>query len=688
ASPRSPSARSNSAIDLQAAQRAKVRAQYAALGRQKVGSNASLPRPKKTVESGPSSLVGTVSPERTSRQRSRVAGVSQSQPPSSRLNYATYGGGGTQFGDRSRRSPSYSRSTTGSRETSPCRYTPLPSLSKLRTRSGNQAERPPIQPSRPVMAQRILQQSLEAENALADALSYEPRDSSVLMSPRRIRGLDDHSDDSETSSVCSERSFESHRRTSDSYSWSGSQQRLYRDMWEPAIKDIMEILHACESTHWSDRKDGLVSLSMYLQAGNTLTPHQLSRITDNFTKMLSDSHTKVFSIFLDTVNHLIVTHHADLHSWLYVLLTRLFNKLGGDLLGSIQTKIHKTLQVVKESFGSEPVLHWALRFLIDTTQTPNAKVKLTVLQFIAKLAPSADPSTAFPPPTHGSSKDITTAALTKMIGWTMGDCIKQGGELRRGAQEAILALFNLNTPQVTLRFAQLPKEYQEAAASLIQGRVRKSSIGPGGDSPSKQIQQDLSPDQVYRSLRRTTAEIQSYSYEGGADTASHDSGISQMSLNEKPCDIDLITSWTGSLSLSSPRHINKDCNGIDMMDSLGDNGFSLGENGEEGSSGIGKLLDTLESGPSSQYKAALSQLSKLIRDSSCVVVTHHFKRLLRVLLSELGNSDVETKGFILSALCEMMKKRSLTERFQSFVELVVLKVVQAYSDSHKEVFNS
>lgn len=34
--------RSNSAIDLQAAQRAKVRAQYAALARTKVGSGASL----------------------------------------------------------------------------------------------------------------------------------------------------------------------------------------------------------------------------------------------------------------------------------------------------------------------------------------------------------------------------------------------------------------------------------------------------------------------------------------------------------------------------------------------------------------------------------------------------------------------------------------------------------------------
>lgn len=42
----------------------------------------------------------------------------------------------------------------------------------------------------------------------------------------------------------------------------------------------------------------------------------------------------------------------------------------------------------------------------------------------------------------------------------MGDSIKQGVELRRAAQEAIVALFNLNTPQVTLRLAHLPTEYQ------------------------------------------------------------------------------------------------------------------------------------------------------------------------------------------------------------------------------------
>ena len=64
-----------------------------------------------------------------------------------------------------------------------------------------------------------------------------------------------------------------------------------------------------------------------------------------------------------------------------------------------------------------------------------------------------------------------------------------------------------------------------------------------------------------------------------------------------------------------------------------------------------------------------------------------FRRLLRILLSELGSGDVESRTLVLIALCEMMKKRSLTQRFQSYVELVVLKVVHAYGDSNKEVGN-
>lgn len=113
------------------------------------------------------------------------------------------------------------------------------------------------------------------------------------------------------------------------------------------LQDIKEIIEICAHKHWGDRKEGLVGLQHYLSSGNTLTATDLRRVTDIFTKMFMDSHTKVFSLFLDTLNELVITHNEGLGDWLYVLCARLLNKLGTDLLGSIQTKIHKTLDVVK-----------------------------------------------------------------------------------------------------------------------------------------------------------------------------------------------------------------------------------------------------------------------------------------------------------------------------------------------------
>ncbi|KAK9712512.1 CLASP N terminal [Popillia japonica] len=233
--------RSNSAIDLQAAQRAKARAQYAAMARHKVTSGtASLPRPRKSPEVSSS----VQSPEQSGRRRSRSSGVSHSQPtsrsgsPSARLPYM-YSRCNEGDSPRPRRlSSGIPRSTTGSRDTSR-ETSPTRTSSMSRYRRAN--DRPPISPAaRPVMAQKILQQSREAENALADALTFDQIDAGEhhrlkeYLSRKGMRSLENHSDDSETSSVCSERSFDSYRRASDSYSWSGSQQRLSsRDVWEP-----------------------------------------------------------------------------------------------------------------------------------------------------------------------------------------------------------------------------------------------------------------------------------------------------------------------------------------------------------------------------------------------------------------------------------------------------------------------
>ena len=64
---------------------------------------------------------------------------------------------------------------------------------------------------------------------------------------------------------------------------------------------------------------------------------------------------QVFSIFLDTLAELCMVHARDLTDWLYVLLTRLLNKTGTDMLGSVNAKLLRTLDTVRsvgEAFSS------------------------------------------------------------------------------------------------------------------------------------------------------------------------------------------------------------------------------------------------------------------------------------------------------------------------------------------------
>lgn len=692
--------RSNSAIDLQAAQRAKARAQYAALARHKVGSGASLPRPgKKATDSSGMSTSVITSPERLGRTRSRMSNVSQSQPtsrsgsPSSRLSYATFSSSRETGHDGRQRRPSGIPLSTGpsreaSRETSPSRYS-LNLLdrsfgSKLRGRTGHMGNVNDRQgQSRPVMAQKILQQSREAESALADALTFDSVDgnevgSRVSLSRKAYRSFDDHSDDSETSSVCSERSLDCYRRVGDT---------------------ISEIINNCASTHWNERKDGLVSLQAYFQNENRLRKVELQRVTEIFTKMFMDSHTKVFSMFLDTLNELIIAHKDDLHDWIYILLTRLLNKLGGDLLGSIQNKIHRSLSIVRESFPLELQMNSIIRFLVDQTQTPNSKVKVAVLQYLAQLASYMDAS-AFNP----SGRDAA-AALAKVISWTND---QKSAEIRKAAQTALIALFNLNTPQVTMILSTLSSDYQETAASLVNSHVRRSSTGSSPPSPSPHVQSpatpqsrpslemdegSLNPEEVYRSLHRTTAEIQNYSFDGGLssvkmldkerETTSHDSGISQMS-----CGMEKLEEQMEHL-LS----ISREPTNLDGQDSDQDyKNIPATAMVEENCQIVQNVIDTLKVDDDGSVKIseqdckkALSQLKHLIKSGAVGIIVYNFKVLLRVLVSQLALPHSPVKTYILNVLHDMIKDPAVRHCFNAYVELIVLRTLTAYSDSCKEV---
>ncbi|KAH8319505.1 hypothetical protein KR067_012124 [Drosophila pandora] len=517
------SVRSISAVDTAAAQRAKARAQYTMYSRQKkpllqsnssqgssqgaaAASSGSLPRPRLNSNSGitPATTPGTVTP----RTRGR-AGVSQSQPGSRSTSPSTklrdqYGVGGVYYrgatGAIPKKASGIPRSTASSRETSPTRLGAGGGLMKRSMYStGAGARRTPERnnPVRPSAAARLLAQSREAENVLGhgedgqgDYASGDYMRTGGMRMGRKLLGRDESDDiDSEASSVCSERSFDSsYTRNKSNYSLSGSHTRLDWSIQRAPLDDIETIIVYCASTHWSERKDGLISLTQYLADGKELTQQQLQCVLDMFRKMFMDTHTKVYSLFLDTVTELILVHAPELHDWLFILLTRLFNKLGTDLLNSMHSKIWKTLQVVHEYFPTQLQLKELFRIISDSTQTPTTKTRIAILRFLTDLANTYCKSSDFP-----SDQSVACERTVLKLAQLAAD--QKSMELRSQARSCLVALYNLNTPQMTRLLANLPKGYQDSARSCIQSHMRRQSQSgnSGANSPSSSPLSSSSP---------------------------------------------------------------------------------------------------------------------------------------------------------------------------------------------------
>ncbi|XP_053090467.1 CLIP-associating protein 1a isoform X29 [Pangasianodon hypophthalmus] len=501
--------RSRSDIDVNAAASAKSRmpavpsvpspSPFSSAAALPPGSYASLGRVRTRRQSS-GSAVGANTTVTDSRGRSRAKVVSQSQRSRSanptgagsrssspgKLLGHTYGrvprttAMASTPSDKRARVP---RSQGCSRETSPSRLgiarssrIPRPSMSQGCSRDTSRESSRDTSPARgftpldrfglihqarisaSVNAMRVLNTGTEVEAAVADALRKPMR--------RRYESPGMYSDDdanSDASSACSERSYGSRN---------GGIPHYLRQ-----TEDVAEVLNHCASSNWSERKEGLLGLQNLLKSQRVLSRVEMKRLCEIFTRMFADPHSKVFSMFLETLVDFITVHKEDLQDWLFVLLTQLLKKMGADLLGSVQAKVQKALDVTRESFPFDQQFNILMRFIVDQTQTPNLKVKVAILKYIESLARQMDPA-------DFQNSSETRLAVSRIITWTTEP---KSSDVRKAAQVVLISLFELNTPEFTMLLGALPKTFQDGATKLLHTHLKNSSSTSGVSSPSNTI---------------------------------------------------------------------------------------------------------------------------------------------------------------------------------------------------------
>ncbi|XP_074551128.1 CLIP-associating protein 1a isoform X16 [Halichoeres trimaculatus] len=412
------------------------------------------------VDSRGRSRAKVVSQSQRSRSANPISAGSRSSSPGKLLGHSSYGripratmSASSTPADKRSRIP---RSQGCSRETSPSR------MGLDRYGLIHQARI-----SASVNAMRVLNTGTEVEAAVADALLLGDSRNKRKPLRRRYESPGMYSDDdanSDASSACSERSYGSRN---------GGIPHYLRQ-----TEDVAEILNHCASSNWSERKEGLLGLQNLLKSQRILSRVELKRLCEIFTRMFADPHSKVFSMFLETLVDFVTVHREDLQDWLFVLLTQLLKKMGADLLGSVQAKVQKALDITRESFPFDQQFNILMRFIVDQTQTPNLKVKVAILKYIESLARQMDP-------TDFVNSSETRLAVSRIITWTTEP---KSSDVRKAAQVVLIALFELNTPEFTMLLGALPKTFQDGATKLLHNHLKNSSnTASSVGSPSNTI---------------------------------------------------------------------------------------------------------------------------------------------------------------------------------------------------------
>jgi CLIP-associating protein 1/2 len=532
--------------------------------------------------------------------------------------------------------------------------------------------------SKPTSSLRTMSRNPETEQAIASALQQS--------AARRGRHDSYHYSDDD-SDACSVQSY-------GSVGYGGD------------CENMSEVLRKCASQDWSERKEGLINLQVALKADTPLTRSEIKRATEIFTRMFSDPHVKVLSLFLEVLAEFVELYRDALQDWAGLLLTKLIQKTGAEnLLNSGLTKVNKCLDIVRDVFPVDQQFSILMRFISDQTQTKSLKVKLSVLKYLLSIITDLQPM-------EFCNTAETRQAVQIILSWSQD----KTADIRKLSYAVLTSLFDLNTSEFNALQGILPKNYQDLCNKILLEYVNNyqsndpstvlSNIGNNPMSPpsslnlsnslgrrdrkssassARSIVSPKSPkskDEVLTSLKKTTAEIAKYTFDTAGE--GYDSGIpsmpnSNLDLNAPDVpDAKARQAMTPSQPAYNPNHYQADDDDEEFL-----------RNEEEIMEEDEKLVESLLQELShhntrvEQRKNALISLTKLIKEGNQVVWEEHFRTCLLMLFETMGDREHVIRTLALRVLREFLKHQQ--HRFQPFAEITILKTLEAHKDPSKEV---
>ena len=189
---------------------------------------------------------------------------------------------------------------------------------------------------------------------------------------------------------------------------------------------------------------------------------------------------------------------------------------------------------------------------------------------------------------------------------------------------------------------------------------------------------------LIRSIRKTTAEIQNYSFEKSSssllnerDSTSQDSGISQLSLSEQKTKLLGSTPPLDGIPPITPqaKRIIPSSDSAELMSPM--------EQADRAA--MSKVLSLLAKEDSESRKDAMRMLSQLMHQGAGNLIEDNFRPVFKHLVSCREDGDSFVRRQVFSLWGTMLSTPRLLEEMENYADLILVNIFRAQRDQEREV---